>query len=308
MKYVNLFDEFLNEEYKHVNNNVIQYKQDIINLIEKNDLSINKIDILTDLNNREFLKLSNFKIIVDINSDDFKNSGFFRKSNDSKIENSCLTNCLLYLQMNLSEEEIKNNKISHSNKIHSLINHELNHGLEVYQYEYNNRRYRFSWELAKKQRKHREFSDKYEYWKDFNYLIYLGLNHEMSSRISEIYEDIKNYKDIEIEIKNNKIYKDAEFMSNFNFDTFYKLFIDKYGEKEFLSVCEKFCFDFEYNFKDDLKYCKNIIKRIINSFNRKGKKILRKIKNIIKRVEQEKNGIVFEGYYNNEINYDKYDN
>ncbi len=306
MKYLNIFDEFLNEEYKHVNNDVIHYKNDLITLFETQDFKNKTIEISVDLNSRNSLKLSNLKIKIDINPVDFENYGYFKKGRESKIENLCLIDCFLYLQLQLSNNEIKDNKISPFNKIHSLLNHELNHSLEIYQYEYNNKRYRYSWELVKKQIYHREFSNKYQYWKDFNYLIYLGLNHEMSSRLSEIYEEIKKYENIEEDIKNNKIFQDAKFMLEFDFDVFYKLFVDKYGENEFIKVCEQFCKDFQYDFHDDLDFCKKMIQRIIKSLNRKGEKILKKIQNVIKRVEQEKNGITFEGYYNQDIDYEQY--
>ena len=306
MKHINEFDYFLFER-KHVDDNVIHYVRDIIDIIERNNLSNKNIDTKINLTKRDSLKISDIHFILDINPIKFNNYGYFRKNKNSKFVDDTLTNCTFYLQLKLSDNEIQNNKISPSNSVYSLINHELHHALEIYTFESQNKKYRNSWEISKKYQKHIEFGDKFEYWKDFLYLIYLGLDHEMSSRISQIYEEILNYENPKEDIKNSKIYKDAEFMSTFNFDIFYDKFIKKYSEDEFINVCHHFFDDFDYKFINNLDYCKSIIKRNIKSLNKKGLKILRKIKGVVDRVEQDKNGIVEnEGYFEQDINYDEY--
>lgn len=212
MKYINEFDYFLFER-KHVDDNVIHYVRDIIDIIESNNLSNANIDTKINLTKRESLKISDIHFVVDINSKDFNNYGYFKKNINSKFIDDTLTNCTFYLQLKLSDNEIENNKISTNNNIYSLINHELHHALEIYIFESQNKKYRNSLEISKKYQKHREFGDKFKYWKDFIYLIYLGLDHEMISRISQIYEEILNYENPKEDIKNSKIYKDAEFMS-----------------------------------------------------------------------------------------------
>ena len=308
MKYINLFDEFLNEEVKHINNDVIHYTSDLIKLIQTHDLSKDKLDIVTDLISREGLKLSNLKINININPINFNNYGSFKINKPAIIIDNCLTNCILYLELLLNKSEIDNNIISPLNKIYSLINHELNHALELYQYEFNEKLYRTSWEISKKYSKHKIFADQYKYWEDFIYLIYLGLDHEMNSRISGLYEDIKNYENPNEDIKNNKTYQNIELMSKFNFDIFYKHLIEEYDENTFLIICTEFCKDFDYKFINDIEYCKGIIKKIIISLNKKGDKMIRKIKNVIKRVEMERKGTSFfnEPVPEKTIDYTKY--
>ena len=306
MRYINFFEEFLNEEVKHVNNDVIHYTSDLISIIEKIGLS-NDISQNTSLINRGGLKLE-FQLIVKINPSNFSNHGFFKKTKQSKIIGDVLTNCVVYLELNLTDPEVKSGKISPINPVRRLINHELNHALEIYQYEFNSKRWRNSWELSKKHQKHRDFSKDWKYWNDFIHLIYLGLNHEMSSRISSIYEDLKYSKDPDKDLLTNKIYLDAKFMSEFNFDKFYELFINKYSDIDFKNVCEKFCQDFDYQFQNDLTFCQNLIKRIIKSLNKKGDKIIHKLKDVVKRIKQENNSDSFqnEGFYDKDINYNDY--
>lgn len=306
MSYINLFEEFLNEEVKHVNNDVIHYTSDLISIIEKIGLS-KDIDTEISLKNRAGLK-ADLRLVVEINPPNFLNYGSFKTNDFSKIVDGVLTNCVLYLQVQLTNTEIENNKISPLNKIRSLINHELNHALEIYQYKFNDRRYRNSWEVSKNQQEHRKFSKDWEYWDDFIYLIYLGLNHEMSSRISSIYEELKNTTDPKKEVLNNKTYMDADFMSKFDFDVFYNKFIIKYSENDFLNVCKKFCEDFDYKYINDIKFCKSMINRIVKSLNKKGFNVIKKIMNVIKRIENEKNpqSIQNEGFYDIKIDYTKY--
>ena len=307
MKFINEFEYFLFER-KHVNDDVIHYVRDILDIIENNNLSKDKINIKINLTKRDSLKISNIHFIVDINPKDFNNYGYFKKNNNTKFIDDTLDNCTFYLQLKLNDNEIKNNKISNNNKIYKLINHELHHALEIFIFEENNKKYRTSWEISKKYQKHRVYGDKFKIWSDFIYLIYLSLDHEMSSRVSEIYEEIINYKNPKDDIKNNKIYNDAIFMSNFNFDIFYNKFVNEYDENTFIQVCHQFFNDFDYKFIDDLNYCKSIIKKNIKSINKKGNKILRKINNVIDRVEQDKSGVVEnEGYFEKNIDYSKYE-
>jgi hypothetical protein len=304
---MNLFEEFLNEEIKHVNNDVVHYTSDLVSIIEKNGffIDINRKESLT---NRDVLKLE-FQLIVKINPSNFNNYGYFKTTSQSKIEGDILTNCIIYLEMNLTDSEMKFGKISPLNPVRRLINHELNHALEIYQYEFNSKRWRNSWELSKKQQKHRDFSKDWKYWSDFIHLIYLGLNHEMSSRISSIYEDLKLSKNPDVDLLSNKIYLDAKFMSEFNFHKFYELFINKYSESDFIKLCEVFCQDFDYQFKSDLKFCQNLIKRIIKSLNKKGDKIIHKLNGVVKRINQENypNHLNNEGFYDKHINYKDYE-
>jgi hypothetical protein len=308
MKYINLFEEFLFEEVKHINNDVIYYKNKLINIIEEN-IKKNKLIFFINLDNRNDFKLNNLRVELIINPSVFSNYGQFKKTSTTKFENLYLSNCSLILEVQLSEEELSNSKISIKNKIHSLLNHELNHALETYQYEFKSKRYRISWDISKKYQEHRKFADNFKYWSDFIYMIYLGLDHEMSSRISSIYEDIKTYENIDFEIQDNKIYKDAMFMSKFNFDSFYNLLIKQYSESTFIDICERFCNDFDYKFISDIEYCKNMIKRIIKSLNKKGVKILNKIKNVIKRVKMERINPSFnnEGFIDKNIDYKDYE-
>ena len=291
---MNLFDEFLNEEVKHVSNDVIHYTTELVKLIQSYDLSKNNLKIKTDLLTRDNLKLSNLEIIIDINPIKFNNYGYFKLNNYKyKVIDDKLVDCIMYLELSLTESEIKNNIISPLNDIYFLINHELNHALEHYQYEIDKKTHRMSWEISKKYYKHRNFANQYKYWEDFIHLIYLGLEHEMNSRVSSVYQNIKNYKNPKEDIKNNNIYQDATLMSIFNFDSFYNNFIKKYDEKTFLFLCEQFCKDFDYNYINDIEYCKKLVNKIIMSFNKKGKKLLRKINNVIKRVEMENIGHIF---------------
>jgi len=307
MRYINFFEEFLNEEVKHVNNDVIHYTSDLIEKIQQIGLTKDLNQNLS-LNNRDGLKLE-LNLVVKINPDNFNNYGYFKKTNLSKIEDDTLTNCILYLELGLSDLEIESGLISPLNKIRTLINHELNHALEIYQYEYNLKRYRKSWDLAQKQQKHREFSKNWKYWDDFIHLIYLGLDHEMSSRISSIYEELKLSKNPESDLLTNKIFLDAKFMSEFSFDKFYDLFLKKYSKSDFLKVCEEFCKDFDYKYQKNITYLENLIKRIIKSINKKGLKIIKKLNGIVKRIIQENNPnfIQNEGYYDKDINYEDYE-
>jgi len=140
----------------------------------------------------------------------------------------------------------------------------------------------------------------------------LGLNHEMSSkmssRISSIYEDLKGSEYPKQDLLNHKIYLDAKFMSQFKFERFYDLFVNKYSEDDFIFVCKEFCHDFDYDFKTDLTFCKKMIKRIINSLNKKGDKIITKLNSVIKRIENERSpqNIQNEGFYDREIKYEDY--
>ena len=267
--------ENLNEEFKHVNNDVIHYTNDLIKIIEKND---KPFDIEVKLINRNDFKIIT-RFIVDTETE-FRNYGYFKKSNDSKMIGDVLTNTLLYVQLKLSENEINN--ISNNNKIRSLLNHELNHALEIYQYEKKQIAYRNSWNISKNYVKHREFASKWKYWDDFNHLIYLSLDHEMNSSISSLYE-------YDGDILKSKVYMDAVFMRDLKFDIFYNLFINKYSESDFINVVKVFCDDYNHEFNNDINYCKNLISKIIKSFNQKGEKIIKKINNLIKRIENDRN-------------------
>jgi hypothetical protein len=224
-----------------------------------------------------------------INPSNYNNYGYFHKLSESKIINNILDNCELFLELKLLPIEIKNNKLSDINPINGLINHELNHALEIYKYELNNKDYNYSWELSKKYINHIKYSNTKKYWDDFIYLIYIGLKHEMNSRISQIYEDIKNYDNPKVDILNNSIYLSSKYMINFNYLSFLKKMKSYYTNDEILDIFKYFCEDFEYNYTKDINYFDNVIKKIILSINKKGEKMVKRINDIVKSFELKEN-------------------
>ena len=84
MKHINEFDYFLFER-KHVDDNVIHYVRDILDIIESNNLSNTNIDTKINLTKRDSLKISDIHFIVDINPKDFRNYGYFRKNKKFKF-------------------------------------------------------------------------------------------------------------------------------------------------------------------------------------------------------------------------------
>ncbi len=297
MKHINYFEEFLFES-KGMNNTVREYVRILISEIEKHDFITRNIKFDVKLISGIDLKLNQLCLNIDVNPAKFTNYANVPQLTDMyEFENDVqMLPILMNLQLKLSKEEMLKNKIDADNQIYALLHHELTHLLELYKITFQNKKQGGSWVLSQALQDHKKLGNTYEIWSDFLHIFYLSLDHEMRSRIAETYERLKNSENPKNDLHNLKIYQEAIYIRTFNFDTFYKEFLNKHDEKEFILLTKDFCKHFDIKFKDDLTYCKNIIKNSILKINNKANYLIKKLERIPKIFEKHEYNFHIEDY------------
>lgn len=119
----------------------------------------------------------------------------------------------------LSESE-KRNKVLYNNKIKEVINHEVQHFIEIY---LSNGNYSKSWNFNTLLDSYNNKYKDYDKWMVITYIFYYLEDHEIRSRVSQFHEVIKNYNkdddgDLNTFIKNTDLYKKIDDISKMNPD------------------------------------------------------------------------------------------
>lgn len=147
-------------------------------------------------------------------------------------------------------------------------------------------------------------------WFDFIRIFYICLPHEINSRISQLYFEIKNKninseEQISKEIHNTQAYKDFEMIKHFNPSQFYQDYIAEYGKEslrlltlEFYQVYEEIIkrSNLPHNFiiPKNLKYLDFFVKFDENIFKKQVVYIDKKIKRIIKELIEDQDRMMSE--------------
>jgi len=251
-------------EKTHTNQDVIKYTEIIF------DKTKHLNDFYIDLTSGHSFKLRNLHVICQKSNTDYGKTKFTEELTDFFLDNCVIT-------------------ITYSNliELESTINHELNHILEFYLSLFNKSKLNKSWNLNKKLNNHKKLANNFEIWDDFTYLIYLTLKHELNSHISEIYHRFLNDETPLKSLKKDKFYIKCLFYLNiFDFDNFYKLFIKRYTEKDFLNLTINFFQNFNFDTPKDLKSSKDIIRNIIDKLKKKLYRYKSKSEKVVKRIEK----------------------
>lgn len=166
------------------------------------------------------------------------------------------------VSFNKDKMDISDKKILEEleDNINSTIYHELNHGLENYKkinIDTKNKFLSTGVSVASLSNYHRYPKPIWEIWNsDFTWLIYLNEDYELRSNVQEAFYFLKKYPDRDI--KDLKIYKNADKMENFNADTFYNSLLKeiskypKYKGDE-INIAEKLKEMWIYVYKKEIK-------------------------------------------------------
>lgn len=211
------------------------------------ELLSNKKLILTSVLENNYKSLIFINDIIEIHLSDRD----YGRLDKCQIKNNIILT-KIYIEYKIKESEKIIKRLLKKSKIRNTINHEFNHVVEYYHSE----KMSDSWDIAKKITILRE---KYKDDKIDNilHILYLSQPHEIRSRISSLYEDIKDYSgnthNFEIYIKTLVIYKELKYLSmiepelllknikdNDIIDIMNTLFnIDKNHRKEFIKYFNK---------------------------------------------------------------------
>lgn len=290
MLVISNYDNFILEKYGY---NIIasNLSDRIISIVNDNfgKLLINKkIQIKNSIGNISNIKFINDTINIKLSERSYGNMN----PTSLIIDGKNIYNLILNLELKLSETELRLKRLT-DNKITDVISHECLHIIELFLTKDNDRDFTKSWEMGEKLHnlKNKYIND--ENWQNISYFIYLSLPHELRGRLQQLNNEIKGLDgDIIKYIKNTKIFKDIEFLSNVDenillskikSDSNYKNIIKDFSEY-FLNSGG----DYERNF---LKYIKKI--------KIKNKKYLHKI------LKSSYNVFNF-GTIDNDINYNEY--
>jgi hypothetical protein len=237
-------------------------------LIINKSLSFNCI-----LNNNFGINFNNSIINISLSNRFYGNIN----TNSCIISNNTISNLVINLELILSPMEISAKRFI-NNKINQTINHEFLHLIERYLTINDNKKLSNSWsmdgELKKMQNKYKNDKN----WQDISYFIYLSLPHEIRARTHQLNSEIEQtglngIKNVIKYIKNSKIYKDLDFLSNMDGD----ILLDKL--KKDINY-DKIISDFSCIFlkNPSTNYESNFLK-YIKSIKNKNKKILDRLIN-----------------------------
>jgi len=193
------------------------------------------------------------------------------------INKNIIKNLVLNLELELSPSEISARKLI-DNNISGTIEHELLHTIEKYLTISDGRNIANSFlmdsELKRIDKKYKNSQN----WQDISYLIYLSFPHEIRSRIQQLNREIENshtrgVENVNVFIKNTKIYKDLNFLSKIEpVKILKKLKNDKDHEdilKEFsIYVLKNNNINYEKNFFDYINKMKQKNKKMIDKLER----------------------------------------
>jgi len=299
---------------------VFNFDNFILESYGKNDLVTKLTKYLTDIINEDLGKLIlNKNLILKNSLKDFNDINFvndiiqIKISNQSygninydilTIKNNQIYNLIMNLEIDIKDIDINLKKIK-SNFLFKIINHEFLHVIEKYLVISNNRKISKSWEYGKNLKELQDKYSNYIEWQNISYFIYLSLPHEMRSRISSLHSDIENlsnkdFKNVVNFIKNDKYFKDADFLSKINIDV---LLIKLKNDSNYNNLLLDFNKTFLLNDKKDLKSCEQEFIKYL--------KILKKKNEILKKKLIRTSYNYENVFYKNEIvdkniNYDDY--
>jgi len=193
------------------------------------------------------------------------------------INNNTIKNLVLNLELELSPSEISARKLI-DNNISGTIEHELLHTIEKYLTISDGRNIANSFLMdSELKRIDKKFKNS-QNWQDISYLIYLSFPHEIRSRIQQLNREIENshtrgVENVNVFIKNTKIYKDLNFLSKIEpVKILKKLKNDKDHEdilKEFsIYVLKNNNINYEKNFFDYINKMKQKNKKMIDKLER----------------------------------------
>ncbi len=283
-----LYDRILYES-KGSNDLVMSITNHIFNKINSNfgKLLLNKELVLNNnLSDFKDVEFINDKITIRITDNNYGSV------NISKLDISdSINNLILNLNFSPTPTEIKSKEIYKTNTLYGVISHEILHVIELYLTELNDKKRANSWNQGEKLQYLQNKYDDYN-WTNISYIIYLSLPHEMRASIQQLNTDMKD-KDINF-VKNTKIYKDVQLLSNIKSHVLLNDLKKDYNYLNILNDFNKLVLNknnSEYNF---IKYIDDIILR--------NKKMLKKLN----KIPFNKNEFISEDYFDHIIKYDDF--
>jgi len=296
---IDKFEDFLNESF-----GVNKYTKILTELLfkkinlELGKLILNKSLILNNYLQDNFGKIPFINDTIELKLSDHSHGIL----SDGIFRSGTITNLKITLNVCLSTKETLAKMIFDNNKLKEDINHEFNHVIEKYLSELNNRNNYKSWDIAKNLYIYRDSHKNMEDWDDILHMIYLSQPQEMRSRISEMYEIVKNM-DInkyyyEKEIKNTKIYKECDLISKVNINLILSRMKNIYTN--FNEILKEFMISVLYYNKPDYE------SEFIKYFNKlKNKNITLKEK-LLKSYYYIFESTTYECYFEKDINWEKW--
>jgi hypothetical protein len=205
--------------------------------------------------------------------------------------------------------------IKDENSIKEKINHELNHCLEYYKIKQNENKLNFDIDVSKNHQSVFVSISNIKYdniWDEFKYLIYLSLNSEYNSRVSEMFEYLYKFKSTDEDflrksILQSDIYRNYKKLENFNAELFLikseKLLGLNTTIQELNKLYDQF-FENNVNKLPGYKFIKKVnednilsqLKRWENQFKYRNEKHLQKIDSMVGKVIEEINKPIEERY------------
>jgi hypothetical protein len=248
------------------------------------DLSNRLIDIINQnigkllLNNNITLKselstISNILFVNDIVNISLTDR-FYGNINPNSyiIKDDTISDLIINIEFMLSPYERVYKKLN-NNKIEHVIEHEFLHVVEQYLTVSDNNKLSSSWEIDMKLKYIQNKYNSATNWKEISYFIYLSLPHEIRARVQQLNKDIEQshitgIKNVMVYIKNTKIYKDLEFLSNLDEN----ILLDKLKQdiehvdilKDFNDISKSTSNNYEQNFLNYIKKMKKKNQKLLN--------------------------------------------
>jgi len=245
--------------------NVINYN--IGKLILYKNISIKNSIILSD-----DIKFSDDIINIKISNRNYGNMN----PNSIIFKENEIIGLIINLEIILTQSELTSKKISNTNIIIDTIEHECLHIMERYLTYMNNSDFSNSWKMGERLYQMNEKYKKSKIWSDISHIIYLSMPHEIRARLQQLNSSLErnNVNGIENSIdfiKNTKIYKDIESLSNINSKLVLK---ELKNDSNYNDIIKDFSIIFLNNTKID--YEKNFID-YLNIITKKNKKLIEKL-------------------------------
>ena len=228
MVYIKNYKDFINENYG-ISNWVKELSEIIYNHILENKEEFKQNKYFTiQLNNyiNNSIKIDNSIIRLELSN---VNKGLFDDS-FYYIKNGVLYN----LQINIETINI-------NERIKEILNHELTHVVEYYNFNFKNLKNLPKYFTIRKYYINHKDLDNGLNFKNFIYLLYFSLDTELNSRIAELYNVIFKYKNNQYEFIKNILKKHIAFdylnrLLNFDHIEFVDNTIKEIGLEKFIFI------------------------------------------------------------------------
>jgi len=274
------------DPFRTANFDSIYESKEIPNLLKNltttisNDLIGNE----TSFNKNYDIENDNFNVSFNVSILNSKRSDIYATSDFGIYTSGKLKESNINIQMDVSNY----NEVD----LKRVITHELLHIYEIFNRINNKSQKDLQWRLSKNimDIRHKYHSD---FIKDFIYLIYLSLDHEINARVSEVYSILIEFRTtnkpiLERELKKTTAWKYSDNLKNFD-ESIYKIDYDEFlnftRELNTLMKIKIKDLNFNiYNIPQSIKDCKKIIKGWKIIFHKKGNYFQSKLSKIIDEV------------------------